>query len=98
MSFTAISTEATYLCSSSVLSSVGPTISKQWRRTAAMSLSLPTVLLCHVWVLVVSGTTMHHLSKLETLEPSLTLSLSACIHLLSPLSVSALPPLSFLCH
>lgn len=29
--------KATHLCSSSVLSSVGPTISKQWRRTAAMT-------------------------------------------------------------
>lgn len=37
MSFTEIPAEVTYLCSSSVLSSVGPTISKQWRRTAAMT-------------------------------------------------------------
>lgn len=37
MSFIEIPTEVTYLCSSSVLSSVGPTISKQWRRTAAMT-------------------------------------------------------------
>ena len=30
-------TDGTHLCSSSVLSSVGPTISKLWRRTAAMT-------------------------------------------------------------